>query len=367
MRGKTMLKKSAGFLVAIAGSFMLPLSAFAADVPSVNLYLQETRKEAGEVWDAEPALSNMNCEIEDYEWDYDRDSWKPGRKVLLTVTVTATEGNDFTKNTMVFVSNGEKSTAAKKGNRYVVKINYTPKVMLAQPTGIRYEDETTLCWESVEYAGGYEIQIKKDGNFYKTISVDGKNTEEYDLSEYITDDYTYTCSIRAVAPQGKYASITSSDWVNFDEDGVSMSGTSMVSGEFVGTGNYKRFLENTGSYVQGWQYINDTWYYFDPENYSYAVAGKQAQINGNLYSFDENGRMVVGWKQESDGRWYYYSMDTQGQQPFGAAKTGWIQSAPESPWYYLNDGSVAEYPKGAMLTNTTTPDGYYVNENGEWI
>lgn len=77
--------------------------------------------------------------------------------------------------------------------------------------------------------------------------------------------------------------------------------------------------------------------------------------------------MVIGWRKETDGFWYYYSADVNSQTPFGAAKTGWIQSAPTSPWYYLNDGSVSGYPYGAMLVNTVTPDGYSVNENGEWI
>ena len=39
-------------------------------------------------------------------------------------------------------------------------------------------------------------------------------------------------------------------------------------------------------------------------------------------------------------------------------ETGWIVS--DGKWYYLKiDGS--------MGTNMITPDGYNVNENGEWI
>ena len=40
-------------------------------------------------------------------------------------------------------------------------------------------------------------------------------------------------------------------------------------------------------------------------------------------------------------------------------RTGWIQSG--NAWYYCDTSS------GAMLTNTRTPDGYYVDANGVWI
>jgi len=39
--------------------------------------------------------------------------------------------------------------------------------------------------------------------------------------------------------------------------------------------------------------------------------------------------------------------------------TGWIKT--NSKWYYCDKGN------GAMLANTTTPDGYRVDSNGAWI
>ena len=42
----------------------------------------------------------------------------------------------------------------------------------------------------------------------------------------------------------------------------------------------------------------------------------------------------------------------------GAMLTGWQQIG--GKWYYFNTS-------GALLTNTTTPDGYTVNANGEWV
>ena len=39
-------------------------------------------------------------------------------------------------------------------------------------------------------------------------------------------------------------------------------------------------------------------------------------------------------------------------------QVGWKQL--EGKWYYLN-------LLGELIINTITPDGYYVNDNGEWI
>ena len=43
--------------------------------------------------------------------------------------------------------------------------------------------------------------------------------------------------------------------------------------------------------------------------------------------------------------------------------TGWQNI--EGTWYYFN--SVSDGSKGKLMTNTTTPDGYLVNEKGQWI
>lgn len=54
---------------------------------------------------------------------------------------------------------------------------------------------------------------------------------------------------------------------------------------------------------------------------------------------------IKGWQVENDDHSYLTNQ--------------WYQSPSSGLWYYLG-------ADGYMLTNTTTPDGYYVDENGVW-
>lgn len=72
--------------------------------------------------------------------------------------------------------------------------------------------------------------------------------------------------------------------------------------------------------------------------------------DGSWYYLDGSGAMKTGWLKDN-GSWYYL-------QDSGAMKTGWMKVS--SKWYYA-------YSSGELAINTTTPDGYRVNYNGEWV
>ena len=96
-----------------------------------------------------------------------------------------------------------------------------------------------------------------------------------------------------------------------------------------------------------WVQAGSRWWYKHADG-SYQTNGWE-KINGVWYRFDNSGWMQTGWVK--DGSWYYL-------QDSGAMKTGWFTVS--GKWYYA-------YSSGALAVNTTTPDGYTVNANGEWI
>lgn len=107
------------------------------------------------------------------------------------------------------------------------------------------------------------------------------------------------------------------------------------------------FKHNDGSYTSnGWEKINRTWYRFDNSGWMQTGWVK----DGSWYYLDGSGAMKTGWVKDN-GSWYYL-------QDSGAMKTGWMKVS--GKWYYA-------YSSGTLAINTTTPDGYRVNANGEWV
>lgn len=101
--------------------------------------------------------------------------------------------------------------------------------------------------------------------------------------------------------------------------------------------------------VTGWISDATGWKYIKPDGR--AAAGEWQIIDDLTYWFDTNSCMATGWRQFSDGAWYYF-------KPAGyMARSCWILD--QGDWFCLG-------ADGKLLQNTTTPDGYQVDENGVW-
>ncbi len=107
------------------------------------------------------------------------------------------------------------------------------------------------------------------------------------------------------------------------------------------------YLKEDGSKATGWVKDNGTWYYLNAEG---VMQTGWAKVDGTWYYLKSSGAMATGWVKDN-GTWYYLKSS-------GAMATGWYQVG--SKWYY-------SYSSGALAVSTTTPDGYTVNENGEWV
>ena len=96
----------------------------------------------------------------------------------------------------------------------------------------------------------------------------------------------------------------------------------------------------------GWNYINDNG----------AKAVGWTKTPSGWYYLDTTGLMKTGWLQDVDGKWYF--LDTAKGIQEGKMLTGWNWI--DGYCYYFDNQS------GALLVNTTTPDGYKVNADGKW-
>ena len=103
-----------------------------------------------------------------------------------------------------------------------------------------------------------------------------------------------------------------------------------------------------------------------------AGTGKTTVSVSNNATLNNGDTYTPQWVQDPDGSWSYHTdyktylknqwIETDGKQyyvgPDGRMLTGW--QVINSKWYYLGTD-------GAKWVNATTPDGYYVNADGEYV
>lgn len=129
-------------------------------------------------------------------------------------------------------------------------------------------------------------------------------------------------------------------WYQHEDGSYTTNGWEQIKGTWY-------YFDNTGWMQTGWVKTGGSWYYL---NETGSLTTGWVKDNGTWYYLKENGKMATGWVKDND-TWYY--LDSA-----GAMKTGWFTVS--GKWYYA-------YRSGALAVNTTTPDGYTVNDNGEWV
>ncbi len=102
--------------------------------------------------------------------------------------------------------------------------------------------------------------------------------------------------------------------------------------------------------VNGWEKSGTKWFFKKQDGKK--AANQWMNVDGVDYYFDSDGTMATEWRQFSNNSWYYF------KQSGSMARNYWVESS--GVWYYLGGD-------GVMLRNTTTPDGYRVNESGAWV
>ena len=205
---------------------------------------------------------------------------------------------------------------------------------------------------SEELAGGYGSAIQYTEVTASNLStVKSKATVvEKSLKDFRT---TTTTSSQSgwVKSNGNWYFYESGDvrtgWVKTGGKWYYLNGLGVMQTGFVEVDGAWYFLDNSGAMFTGWGTDGSRWFYFDGSGVMKTGWYKE---NGAWYYLDQSGVMKTGWYKEN-GTWYYLDQS-------GVMKTGWFKVG--QYWYYA-------YGSGALAVNTTTPDGYRVNGNGEWV
>ena len=131
------------------------------------------------------------------------------------------------------------------------------------------------------------------------------------------------------------------NWYFMDDKGVMFNQTWLHQG-----GSWYAFKSSGAMISADWLYDNGSWYYLKDSG---SMATGWLKDGGTWYYLKDSGSMATGWVKDN-GSWYYL-------KDSGAMATGWIKD--NGKWYYLASS-------GSMLSNTRTPDGYYVDASGAW-
>lgn len=138
------------------------------------------------------------------------------------------------------------------------------------------------------------------------------------------------------------------------------SGTSTAPSGSV-TGTWSCQTDGRWSFASGGRTYRNEWAYI------YNPYAKDGQSSTDWFHFGADGFMTTGWYTDEDGNTFYLnpvSDNTQGRMFTG---WNWIDDYGDrtGACYYFNP--VSDGTKGRLLKKQTTPDGYMVNEKGQWV
>lgn len=221
-------------------------------------------------------------------------------------------------------------------------------------TTLTYEFPATLNAAARTITMGHKMMYPSDSRYYEGI-IGGKTGYTSKAGNTLVTGVERN-GVRLIAVVMKSSSTHYTDtkalldygFANYQTltDGTGNTAGSAGPGESSGTGNTGH---GTQIEVSQWQQDSNGWYYIKSDGTK--AKNELLTIEGNDYWFDSNEYMATGWRQFNNGVWYYFRSN-------GAmAKNYWVET--EGVWFYLGQD-------GIMLTNTTTPDGHWVNEVGIW-
>jgi hypothetical protein len=322
--------KRIGVILASAVIFgTMAMPAYAAkgkDITSVKIkvdaHIQPETRFGDEEIEIE-TTSSSRYSYDYYEIENFGSTWEEDDTPEITIYLSSEEGYGFSlsKASAVTVTGATYVSASKadyeSGSGYrtlKVKVQLPPMEEQVDSMGaVTLTDGGYAYWDEVRGAGSYQLRFYRNGTALGATETMTTDTM-YNLQTVMNRAGSYSVKVRAcnkIKPENK------SDWIESNVITLTTEQANRVR-EGVAPERPVRgqwMYDNTG----GW------WYQMDDGTYP------------------KNNWMMIG------DRWYFFDEN-------GYMKTGWIEW--EGKEYYCKDGS------GEMLRNTTTPDGYILDENG---
>lgn len=339
--------KAAGIVLGLMVSMGISMTAYAS-VSSISIEVENVINEGEDLQEPKIYVESGDCEITDIQWSKDVSKWKAGNKVTATLTLETEDSfkSSYNADSCRVTGANYSSSSRIDENTMKVRLTYIPRAQLGIPekAGWSSSRKNTAVWEKVPFAPAYQLQLLRNGDIVKTLTVTSNTA---DLSEFMTEEADYSYKVRAIGEtdadryyllSGEYA----------ESEDITLEDLGQTDGEWKTYPDGEIYLRTDGTSPSAqWEKIGGDWYYFDSNGYK--TTGWQ-KVENAWYYLGQDGRMKTGW-QETDGKWYFLGED-------GRMQTGWIQGTP-GIWYYL-------YEDGSMAVNTVIDGRYPVDQNGQW-
>jgi len=250
------------------------------------------------------------------EYSLPYENWRPGMRVKETVTFRAEDGFSFSQDCVYSCRNARIVGNTGSGKERTVCLEFTAVAKLSTPEIFYSSEESVLCWMKPKNAVRFRVTVNNGFERRYTFYTTDPKIDLTDYGDPLDEEKKMSLEICALGPEDSTGYLDSEKFTVSDAVGFIRDHT--VKGEFETTGGKLRFLTDSGEYLKGWQEILGKWYHFGAGGYA-----------------EEEG-----WYQDIDGNWYYFDH-------YHSLVTGSLSIDGNS--YFLNDGSVSDFPVGALI------------------
>lgn len=302
-------------------------------ITSVKLYIDSSIEAGDDSSDVTVTVESSYYDVTDVDVVNDDGEWVSGDQPKVEITLEADDDYYFASMSSSKVTlKGDDATYVSSKRQdsnstliVTVKLEELIGDLEVEDVVWENEDSPIACWEETDGAQKYQVKLYRGSSSVGSTVTTTENY--YNFSSSITRTGEYSFKVRAVDKNSEKGDWAESDSFYVDEDMLEDIKAGYYNG-YNGSGSTTTSSSPTSS-AATWILDNVGWWYRFSDG-SYPTNG-WLQINGVWYCFDAVGYM----------------------------RTGWIQAG--NAWYYCDTVS------GGMVTNTRTPDGYYVDANGVWI